>query len=248
MTQSQEMSMDEILSSIRKIISEDKKPERKKVPVSIPFPDKKTSDKKMPKNGDSPVLDLKNQIQPDGSVQVLQRKPFQALPTDSSLESSSSPQCRSQPNTPSMKKPELLGANKAPESLHAHKMTETILGVAPTIGQVRTNGCSHAALPPVPSAATGGKPSSPHRGFNSDLLMSKETISSANSILEKAVQNPEALLSLPTSDNVLENLVQKGLEPLLRSWMDTYFSALVERIVREQVRILLKQNKQSDVT
>ena len=192
----QEMSMDEILTSIRKIISDDQKPG---VPSS--FLNKESSSGR----NQGGILDLKNPLQPSEDT-----RPSQGI--QASLEAHNQRLARA--NTSQLGQPQQMARNH-----------------------------HHAALPTVPSAA----PSSVTRraldaasATSSPLLMSSETQSVSSAVLQKLAQSPQILVG-GNQSHTLEDMIQELSKPLLRAWMDAHLASLVERVVREQIQLLLSQ-------
>ena len=191
----QEMSMDEILTSIRKIISDDQKP------GSSSFLGKESA---APKSQGG-ILDLKNPLQPSD-----ESKPSQGF--QASLEAHNQRLARTQNSQ---------------------------------INQPHSTGraYNHSALPPVPSATA--TPASRRTldvslETSSPLLMSSETQSVSSAVLQKLAQSPKILVS-GNQSQTLEDMIQELSKPLLRAWMDAHLASLVERVVREQIQLLLNQ-------
>lgn len=237
--QNQEMSMEEILASIRKIISEDKR----------------VADKKVPGHGDhtgghapvlgngpvqtsphvSDVLELNHKIQDDGSIKVLGNGTMNGVMNEQNRFSNGL-------NTGS------VGA-KPGFVVPGHAGTENAHAGASVTPRAR----AQAHLPPVPSASSAvstPRPASARESFErthptpekiapkSSLLMSSDTAASSLATLQKVTGEREMPLS---SETTLEAMVIDTLKPLLRAWLDAHLPSILERIVREQIQQLVQK-------
>ena len=78
----------------------------------------------------------------------------------------------------------------------------------------------------------------------SDTYLSEKTLhasSSAFNALTKAMAEKEKLSF--TSDTTIEGLVRSILKPLMKDWLNAHLPPIVEKIVKEEIQKIVKNNK-----
>jgi cell pole-organizing protein PopZ len=212
----EDLSMEEILHSIRKIIAEDdtdgKKPNGKKGENSVPGSD---------------VLELTEMLKEDGSVVSLKQAeaPAPAAPTDV-LQTIDQALAPAKPAEKPMEKT----AEKPPEKPAAP--------VAAPAAPAPVAAAAPAA--PAPAPAAPAVPASPL------LSTEAATEATASLTKLKAAANPEPppVMTTPSpvfaSGATVEQMVMDSLKPMLKSWLDANLPAIVQNIVEREVKKLTK--------
>lgn len=210
---STEPSMEEILASIRRIISE----EGPNPPSDMRGPALATPAVTAPDQGGgkSPVLDLTEMVDENS----------QALATPAPVAEESLPAPKAAAAEPAPAPPISAPLIKAPrEKLEAEAAAGAILRKAlPT--------------PSVPQEPSPDQMVSPRAQAQAQQALA-ELRRAAEVERAKAMENKRDTLGL-------EGLVLEALKPQLKAWLDQNLGPLVERVVREEVRRLVKQQTQA---
>lgn len=212
-----DVSMEDILQSIRRIIAEDG--DETGAPAEA---------------GGSDVLELTEMLADDGSVISLKDKaPEEApKPVDDVLNRIDS--------MLSVEKPVEAEAPAAPAP-----EPEPVVVAAPAVEQPKAPEPAPAPAPAPVQAAP--KEEAPMRNTISDdnSILSLETTQAVTSTLTKlddALEPPPIKLQSPVfaSGNSVENMVMDMLRPMMKDWLDSNLPTIVERIVEREVRKLIR--------
>ena len=220
----EDLSMEEILQSIRRIIAEDDKDPKKPA-------DKKVNGKKDEDVPGSDVFELTEMIKDDGSVVSLKETaPSVVAPAapavdvlssiDAALSSEKPPE---KPAAPPVEKVAEKPMEKPPEPAKA----------APT--QADIDAMFAAPITPAPIAAAPVE----------TLLSSAAAKASADAFSRlKREDNVAAPVLTPSppfcNGTTVEDLVAEMLRPMMKTWLDTNLPQIVESIVEREIRKLTK--------
>lgn len=214
-----EPSMDDILASIRQIISSDTKNEAKD-----PSPSK----------GNEDVLDLTEVIHEEAQHKI--SSPFEmkekSEEVPSQKESSKYPY--KSPSDYSLET-SLDSKRNDIESLAADMEKEDLFSLLKNTQDIKTVS-SQEDIHPLSQAVL------------EDSLISETTFSETlkalaplNTLDQKSLNQPGHHLSTGIKSQTVEDLVRETLKPLLKEWLDANLPALVHQIVSEQVKNIMHQ-------
>jgi cell pole-organizing protein PopZ len=268
--QSQEPSMEEILASIRRIISDDgteaQNEEAAAQPAEAPAPEPYTfggaeSEPEIEEPEEEP-LELTQAVQDDGTVVDLaqQRAAAQAgraepapdpepepapEPEDpmAEFEAAAEPafEAAAEPAFEPEPEPEAEMAMAPDPVFETEPPAEPDFGGEEDDGSLELYGEDDSDTPEMPAEDDMSD-------TEQDRLVSQATEAatlSALSDLARPAPQEEAPLSLPGGDRTLEQVVREAISEHLRTWLDANLPDLVERIVREEVRRLARRAEDS---
>lgn len=217
----EDLSMEEILQSIRRIISDDDDPKKSDKPAS-----KKKSDEDVP---GSDMLELTDMLKDDGTVVNIKEEPAAPAIKKPVIEEPVSFDILNQID-------EALLAEPAPPAI------EPVSSEPPAPAPVKPS----AMVAPEPVAAP--KPQTSVSDMV-DSLISEETAQATAQAFAR-LKSLEAdkpapavqTTSLPAfrSGSTVEDLIGEMLRPMLKSWLDTNLPQIVQQIVEREVRKLTK--------
>ena len=223
-----DLSMEEILQSIRRIIAEDDA-DVKKAPAN----DANAA-------ADSSVLELTDMVKDDGTVVSLkaEEKPVEdakeAAPADilSTIDKALTPE---KSEEKPVEKPAAKAAAASQDDIDA-MFAATPPAAAPA-----------PVAPPAPQPAPAAAKPAAAPATPTDSLLSAEASSAATSAIKKlksAEPEPPPLVTTPSahfrSGNTVEDMVTDMLRPMMKSWLDANLPQIVERIVEREVKKLTK--------
>ncbi|MBY0263918.1 MAG: DUF2497 domain-containing protein [Holosporales bacterium] len=235
----QDMSMEEILASIRKIISEDQK-SPSKTSSTPPFSSTPYADASSEK-----VLELNQQIQEDGSIRLL--APEGTVTPPSPIRSKNFEE-----STQRVTQTPLAPATPSGKSSGSSASFPTVPSASG-----RSTGTSSSPPPPRATIAS--------RERSAELLVSETTAAASLQNFQKLL-DPKGLTYPRGTPQTFEEVIQEALhtwmdknlnalvekllktivpeqtKPLLGAWMDRNLPAIVEKIVREQIHLIRRQN------
>ena len=211
----QDLSMEEILQSIRRIIAEDDKD----------APAAPAADVKGEEVPGSDILELTEMLKDDGSVVNVNDEPKEVAPVPApAIKPESAGDVMAKIN-------EALAHSEAPK-IDAPKV-ET-----PTVEAPKAEAPIVTAPPPAPP-----QPAAPMESASSlDSLLSSEVAAATAAQFKRLGNNlpPEVHVASPPfrSGTTVEDLVTEMLRPMMKSWLDDNLPQIVERIVEREVRKL----------
>jgi cell pole-organizing protein PopZ len=253
-----EPEMEEILASIRRIISEDNPADTEEEAEFGP------DDEAALATDAEDILDLTRVVNEDGSVVDLNAD---HAPADTQ----ESPPSVSEPEVDSASQPmsdlESVYASEQEADTREADTREADTRIEPDSGPDAEPGPdlepvldpepmpdpqpepSAEAMSDIPTkAASGGEKSDSPRPAASamDTLISAPTVATATSVLADAVksvtgESAGGQSELAGGNRTLENLVREALLPELKSWLDANLATLVERIVREEIKKMVRR-------
>ncbi len=194
----QDPSMEEILASIRRIISEDA-----------------DVDDLPPENGDlDNVLELTQMVQEDGSTVDLS-------PTEPTA--SSKAKSNSEPGTEPEAEPAVEPGGEADPKPEAAAEME-----------------GDAELKPEPESKPAPKGERLVSGASAEA--SVQSFSELSSALEPE-ENSSPGLRVAKSGRTVEDIVMELIKPMLREWLDNNLPPIVERLVKKEIRSLVRRSE-----
>ena len=248
-----EPEMEEILASIRRIISEDNPADTEEEAEFGP------DDEAALATDAEDILDLTRVVNEDGSVVDLNAD---HAPADT------------QEGPPSVSEPEVDSASQPMsdlESVYASEQEadrreadtrmepdsspdaepgpdlEPVLDPEPMPDPQPEPSAEAMSDIPTKAASGGEKSDSPRPAASAmDTLISAPTVATATSVLADAVKTVTGepgggQSELAGGNRTLENLVREALLPELKSWLDANLATLVERIVREEIKKMVRR-------
>lgn len=215
-----EPSMEEILASIRKIISEDAPEEsaERKAQQDEDAAEAQSDPQKEGVGGeaaaDDGVLDLTRMVEDDGRVvELVAGESGASAERDDDAEETA----------------EMVDSD-------THSEEETAMSAASPDEQKASAGKQKAGAGEQKQQPSGGE---------QEALVSEETSASTEAALSevaRTVRQGRAQDQGPLGgDSTLEKLVREALQPHLKGWLDENLETLVERVVREEVRRLARR-------
>jgi len=247
--------MDEILGSIRRIISEDNAQSGQ---PAVPA-------KEAPVAADDDILDLTDALESTTEPETRREPILKAVETANGDDASEEQGERREPvlgiHTPA---PETMSAPEtmpAPEATPAAEPPPDELVVAPaampataepeaapeitaaagTPGQEEEVVMAASDEPPAPPAE---QPEPASEGIVSQPTSSATT--AALGELSKAVEERASRLRLGEGDVTVSDIVKELLRPMLREWIDQNLPAIVERVVRREIQKLVDRAPADD--
>jgi uncharacterized protein len=228
----QDLSMEEILQSIRRIIAEDDG-DKKPADASTATDDKKsTDDSAKGENGvpGSDVLELTEMLKDDGSVVNVKDEPKEEAPVEKA-------DAKPEAETPKVEKEasnDVLA--KINEALHDAEKPEP--AAEPVKAEAPKENIPPAEAPKAEVVAAPATPSSK----SADALLSAEAAAAASSQFKRLGVDLEQDVHVPSppfrSGSTVEELVIEMLRPMMKDWLDTNLPQIVERIVEREVKKL----------
>jgi len=216
----EDLSMEEILQSIRKIIAEDDSEPKKAAPIE---PE------------DTDVLELTEMVTEDGSVVSLksEEKPVEPVKDEAPADVLNSIDQALAPEKPPEKPVEPAKVSSPQDDIDA------MFAAIPATPEV----IPEAVAPPTPAAPVAK--SLPVE--TTDSLLSDEASHAAVSSIQKLKAAEPELPPLHVSPsplfrsgNTVEDMVADMLRPMMKSWLDANLPQIVERIVEREVKKLTK--------
>ena len=232
--------MEEILASIRRIITEG---EREAQEAGSGEPARAESTEARPKPTSEPtpepavqaeVLVLTEMVQDDGSVVSLPPAPVASaaeesgrvgtLPTAEAVEAPrATPSTSSEPTAAELVPP-WMRADPAPAAT-APAAYQTDLTKAPDVTPTTTTPSLEKERTPVPA-----------EGFKKPELVSEEALAASTAALSQLAQSVSRTREpTPGQSKTVDELVREAVEPMLKQWLDTNLPRIVERMVREAI-------------
>lgn len=236
--------MEEILASIRRIISEDgslaqdagRGPER-----AEPAPSEQATPAAAGGTEDEALL-LTEMVTDDGTVVSLsdrQQQTRAAGPAPQERASEPSP-IRPAPEPPLPEPP-------APERAAPAPVADEVPEPAPEVGVVEPE--PQAAAEPEPMMDQSEQPDRPAITSTSESLSKEPTrlvseatfaaSTAALSQLSRAVRKDKEISI--GGGRMVEDLVREALEPMLREWLDANLQGIVERLVRQEIERMVRR-------
>lgn len=237
----QDLSMEEILQSIRRIIAEDDGD--KKSDESSETPAKAASAGKGENVPGSDVLELTEMLKEDGSIVNVKDEADTAKEAPAPKTAKPEPAGKADP----AKKESTDVLAKINEALtppeeekpegpaEAEAETEATADEAPAEPEDKPEETAVDAPTPESQAALASK---------LDSLLSAEAAAAAAAQFKRLGDNTAEDVSIPSppfrSGSTVEDLVTEMLRPMMKAWLDTNLPQIVERIVEREVRKLTK--------
>ena len=221
----EDLSMEEILQSIRRIITEDDKD------------GKKTNGAKKAKDEDdvpgSDVFELTEMVKEDGSVVNVKAE---AAEKDvlTKIDAALTPEVKAEPAPPA---PAPVATTQSDiDALLATPAAPEPAPVAPPAPVVEAPPAPIVEVPPTPVVEAP-----------SDSLLSEEAAAASISSLNKLKNAEQYVSPVPVTGapgfrdgTTMEDLVTEMLRPMMKTWLDANLPQIVERIVEREVRKLTK--------
>ena len=220
----QEPSMEEILASIRRIISDDETPNAApSVEQKVPQVAKSAPSKQPPKKEE-----VKQNMAPKEKVVENAKKDFPSFNENDLLELTEVVADNDEELL------ELEDAIEVEEEIHQNETVEPM--PAPRI-----------QVSPQPKQAPIQKNTlfSKNKENLNHLISDKTQESSKAALSELVSVVSKANYSLGRADRTLEDIVCDSLKPLLKEWLDDNLAMIVEKIVREEVEQIVKKLEQN---
>ncbi|MFC4351285.1 DUF2497 domain-containing protein [Fodinicurvata halophila] len=252
-----EPSMEEILASIRRIISEDDKEQKDTARQNGgKTPGSAESEFASAESGEEDILDLTDKAEQAGSADSGGQEDSEeaaTLPPDSDpFEQSAADESFAEPGETAPDPFEALQETGFAEELA--KMEEDMPAQAdePSAGE-RMQDEDEAAMESAQQAedamteeARQDAQSETDDGSKDEGLVSSATAAATVAVLSEATRDvrgqARAAEDLPIqNDKTLEGLVREAMKPLLKEWLDQNLAPLVERVVREEVRRMVRR-------
>ena len=219
-TGEEDLSMEDILQSIRKIIAEDDTEGKKPVSAETAKPNGSPNGSKTEGSAGSDILELTEMIKEDGTVESIQPAAAPAASADV-LNKIDEALTEVKPAEPAPVKIEEKPPEKPPEKPVAKPMEKPVEKPV-------------EAAPAAPAAST-------------DSLLSAEAASAAAAAFKRAqTSEPEAppVVTTPAppfrDGTTVEDLVSEMLRPMMKEWLDKNLPPIVERIVEREVKKLTR--------
>lgn len=236
----QDPSMEEILASIRRIISEgDEEPEGGEAAAAAPPPQPEPEEEEVFDLTDGEpaddVLDLTTAVADDGTVVDLNRNEPEEVPT------MVVPEPEPEPESPPEPEPE-------PEPLPQPE-PEPVLEMVPE-PEPEPEPIPEPEPAPPPSFASAEMQPPPTPMMSSDSMLSAETADETRDAFAELAQavhdepQPVAQVeAVPVGDGArtLEEMVMESLRPMLKGWLDQNLPDMVERLVKEEISKLSRR-------
>ena len=241
----EDLSMEEILQSIRRIIAEDDTDAKKVTPISV-------------NSADNDILELTEMVAEDGSVLELKdekpaeavaekpvekpAEPIKTIPADvlNTIDQALTPEKLAE-MPPEPKPIEQAAAPQPAKAVSAQDDIDAMFA-APAPAPAPAPASAPAAPAAAPAAAAKPAPVE-----TADSLLSTAASSAAASSIQKlksAEPEPPPLVTTPSphfqSGNSVEGMVADMLRPMMKSWLDANLPQIVERIVEREVKKLTK--------
>lgn len=210
-----EPTMEEILASIRKIISEDEPDEAAESAEAAPDDDAGAA-------GDEP-MELTQMVSDDGSVVDLR--------ADDEPEEDRAP---AEPEEP----PE-FEAEAEDEPFEEEEEDEDELAVGLDDGDIELEVDEEEDEPLPELAARPVEVDPSFEGLVAPVTAAAATATMAR--LSDSLDAEHAGMGMGAGDKTLTVLVQETLAPHLKAWLDAHLPGLVERIVREEIKKMVKR-------
>jgi len=225
----EDLSMEEILQSIRRIITEDDKDGKK--PAEAKTNGAKANDTKDEEVPGSDVFELTDMVKEDGTVVNVKTEAAAEKDVLSKIDEALAP---------AAKPPEKPEVKAEPEPVAAPAVTPApVIAAAPEPAPV--------APPPEPVATPAPVAAPAPAAATSESLLSEEAAAASISAINKlksAEQHaaPAPAVQAPAfrDGTTMEDLVTEMLRPMMKSWLDANLPQIVERIVEREVRKLTK--------
>ncbi len=244
-----EPTMEEILASIRKIISEDD-PGTKQAAAGdgvAEADDDLQADAPQDAEGDgAEPMELTQMVSEDGSVVDL-RAESQASP--SAVEEPSPVDEPVAGEEPEAKRAPAIIKPLVPEGtrVHADRKTadEEATAPAPQVSDAAPEAVPEAEIEPKSDdrAAEADADRASRKPEPEGLVSTEATAAAAAAMSRLKDKLAAAHTAVGGSDRSLEALVRETMAPHLRSWLDRNLPELVERIVREEIEKLVKRSE-----
>ena len=217
---SSEPSMDEILASIRQIISTDPKKEKKHGSPPKDQEDILDLTEVLPEDishTSSPVKAQKPEVSMDEKKEEPKPKPV----ISGKEEPSPLPHDLSKPHYPLPKFKEEISATVAKDNTYTH----------PTAPSEKRQGSEVPSIPSLDGPLV------------SQAAMSEaaQALHSLNKLAQDRPRIPEPRLNTGIGGQTVEELVREILRPLLKEWLDANLPTLVKWVVNEQVEKIVRQ-------
>lgn len=230
----QEPSMEEILASIRRIISEDG--EEGDAPVDAPEPEAATplevvATDEAPEEEAAEVADAIDDDVLELTEVVAEQPLSEPAPEPDSLlepEPAPEPETLFEPETMPEPEPEaLLEPEPEPEAAIDLEFEEPAMDESPLDQEM--------SEPPAMEEPLA------HAPADDDSLVADSTALMASAALSKLRETPadeasEGAASLPIGDKTIEALVRELMRPMLKEWLNQNLPGIVERIVEQEVK------------
>ena len=237
----QEPSMEEILASIRRIISEDGEPKEESAAPAV-----NGHAAEEPEADDDDALVLTDMVVGDSNVVELQEEAPAPAPTPVAPPQVAAPP----PPPPPLPEPEPEPlpepATAEPEDVVQEAAADIELDVAQVDEEDSSGAMMDDGLPvePVePAAAAVSAATAVDIPMEGDLVSPDVAAASAATMAQLVAKKPQFSSTRHASiDGLLvETLVRQAIEPMLKEWLDEHLQEIVERLVRREVERLSRK-------
>jgi cell pole-organizing protein PopZ len=228
----QEPSMEEILASIRRIISEDGEPKEE---PAAPAVNGHAAEEPEPEEDDALVLT--DMVVGDSNVVELKEEPAPPAPP-APLSQAAAPAPPPPPAPEPEPEPEPEPVAAIPEEVAAEEIELDVAEPEPAAREPEPEAEPLADdFMPVRPAAMAEAPS------EGELVSPDVAAASAATMAQLVARKPQTAQSRATSiDGLLvETLVRQAIEPMLKDWLDEHLQEIVERLVRREVERLSRK-------
>ena len=215
-----DQSMDEILASIRRIISEDE------TPAPSPEADTPTAER-------LDTLDLRQSVEDTEAEEVLasvEPEFAQEEPTADSVDAFFEEKPGFEASTDAVVEEALITQEVIVEAPEA-AIVEEPAPAEPTLERVSLGRTVAAAAAPAVASEV-------EAFLEEDSMLTKSTTKAASSAFDALAEN---IRIAEGEGRTLESLVERMVEPMLKSWLDENLSRIVEEKVEDEVRRIARR-------
>jgi cell pole-organizing protein PopZ len=232
----QEPSMEEILASIRRIISEDGEPKEEPAAPAV-----NGHAAEEPEADDDDALVLTDMVVGDSNVVELQEEPELAPAPPPAPPAAAAPppaEPEPEPELEALPEPEVAAADDVAPDIE--------LDVAQPPAADTSDAMMEDGLPAEPIAVEPRSASGAGIADNTpegELVSPDVAAASAATMAQLVAKKPQLSSSRHASiDGLLvETLVRQAIEPMLKEWLDEHLQEIVERLVRREVERLSRK-------
>lgn len=215
-TEGQEPTMEEILASIRKIISEDGGPEESPAQEEAPVVEE-------PPVAEAPVVEAPAPVVEEAEEEILELTPADAA--DDVMELTEA-EAMPEPEPTPAPEPEPV-PEPAPKPAPEREVVEDDIAFAEPAPEPEVKKIVEAA--PEPDVE---EKSEPEPEFEGDRLLSSDTEQATSAAFGALASS---MLTSSGSNRTLEDLVAQMLKPMLKAWLDENLPGVVQELVKEEI-------------